>query len=86
MTIGCKTPRGAQQPGKKGPNKKAIVHRVSAWANTNSLVLGQRRIDQKSNEIKAIPELINALELNGTVVTIDAMGCQRHIAEKIVDK
>jgi hypothetical protein len=43
VTIGCKTPRGAQQPGKKGPNKKAIVHRVSAWANTNSLVLGQRK-------------------------------------------
>lgn len=62
------------------------MHLVSAWANTNSLVLGQRRMDEKSNEITAIPKLLAALELSGTVVTIDAMGCQRAIAEKIVDK
>ena len=59
---------------------------VSAWANTNSLVLGQRRVDEKSNEITAIPKLLDALELSGTVVTIDAMGCQRGIAEKIIAK
>ena len=66
--------------------KKTIVHMVSAWANTNSLVLGQRKVDEKSNEITAIPKLLDALELSGTVVTIDAMGCQRTIAEKIVAK
>jgi hypothetical protein len=86
VAIDGKTLRGAQEPSKKGPDKKAIVHMVSAWANTNSLVLGQRRVDEKSNEITAIPKLLDALELGGTVVTIDAMGCQRAIAEKIVDK
>ena len=59
---------------------------VSAWANSNNLVLGQRRVDEKSNEITAIPRLLDALELSGTVVTIDAMGCQRSIAAKIVEK
>ena len=73
--------RGTREPG-----KKAMVHMVSAWANTNSLVLAQRRVDEKSNEITAIPKLLDALELSGTVVTIDAMGCQKSIAEKIVAK
>lgn len=59
---------------------------VSAWANTNNLVLAQRRVDEKSNEITAIPKLLQALELSGTVVTIDAMGCQRTIAEQIVER
>ena len=86
VAIDGKTLRGASEPSKKGPDKKAIVHMVSAWANTNSLVLGQRRVDEKSNEITAIPKLLDALELSGTVVTIDAMGCQRAIAEKIVAK
>jgi predicted transposase YbfD/YdcC len=86
VAIDGKTLRGASEPSKKGPDKKAIVHMVSAWANTNSLVLGQRRVDEKSNEITAIPKLLDALELSGTVVTIDAMGCQRAVAEKIVDK
>jgi predicted transposase YbfD/YdcC len=85
-SLGWKTLRGASEPSKKGPDKKAIVHRVSAWANTNCLVLGQRLVDEKSNEITAIPKLLDALELTGTVVTIDAMGCQRAIAEKIIAK
>ena len=72
--------------GTSVPGKKAIVHMVSAWANTNGLVLAQRRVDEKSNEITAIPKLLDALELSGTVVTIDAMGCQRAIAEKIAAK
>src|SRR6266700_2276287 len=59
--------------------KKAIVHMVSAWANSNNLVLAQRKVEEKSNEITAIPKLLAALELSGTVVTIDAMGCQREI-------
>jgi len=49
-------------------------------------VLGQRKVDEKSNEITAIPKLLNALELAGAVVTIDAMGCQREIASLIVTK
>jgi predicted transposase YbfD/YdcC len=66
--------------------KKALVHMVSAWASANNLVLGQRKVDEKSDEITAIPKLLDALELAGTVVTIDAMGCQREIASRIIEK
>jgi predicted transposase YbfD/YdcC len=62
----------------------AAIHMVSAWASANRLVLGQRKVDEKSNEITAIPELLRTLELNGCLVTIDAMGCQTAIAELIV--
>jgi predicted transposase YbfD/YdcC len=70
--------------GTREPGTKAIVHMVSAWAEGNGLVLAQRKVEDKSNEITAIPKLLDALELSRTVVTIDAMGCQRSIAEKIV--
>lgn len=66
----------------KGTAKRAI-HMVSAWATENGVVLGQRKVDTKSNEITAIPELLDLLALKGCIVTIDAMGCQRAIAEKI---
>ena len=56
---------------------------VSAWAVRNGLVLGQLRVDQKSNEITAVPELLRALELRGCIITLDAMGCQRAIATQI---
>ena len=56
---------------------------VSAWACQNGVVLGQQKTDAKSNEITAIPQLLELLELKGCIVTIDAMGCQREIAEKI---
>ena len=59
------------------------IHIVSAWATTNRLVLGQIKVDEKSNEITAIPELIDALDLTDCVVTIDAMGCQKQIASRI---
>src|ERR1017187_356434 len=72
--------------GTREAGKETLVHMVSAWASANNLVLAQRRVDDKSNEITAIPKLLDALELSRTVVTIDAMGCQRAIAEKIVDK
>ncbi len=72
--------------GTREPGTKAIVHMVSAWAEGNGLVLAQRKVDEKSNEITAIPKLLDALELSGTVVTIDAMGCQKSIAEKIAAK
>jgi hypothetical protein len=62
---------------------KAAIHRVSAWASATSLVLGQLKTEAKSNEITAIPALLNALELSGCIVSIDAMGCQRAIAQTI---
>ena len=72
--------------GTREAGKATLVHMVSAWASANNLVLAQRKVDDKSNEITAIPKLLAALELSGTVVTIDAMGCQRSIAKKIVAK
>ncbi len=62
---------------------KAAIHMVSAWATQNRLVLGQVKVDDKSNEITAIPELLKVLSLNGCIVTIDAMGCQREIVKQI---
>jgi len=72
--------------GTRETGKKKLVHMVSAWAEGNGLVLAQRKVEEKSNEITAIPKLWNALELTGTVVTIDAMGCQREIAKQIIAK
>jgi predicted transposase YbfD/YdcC len=68
----------------KGKKTKAI-HVVSAWANKNKLVLGQIKVDDKSNEITAIPELLKALDVNGCIITIDALGTQTEIAETIVN-
>lgn len=62
------------------------LHLVSAWAAESGLVLGQVATDEKSNEITAIPQLVEMLDLKGATVTIDAMGCQKEIAGKIVDK
>jgi predicted transposase YbfD/YdcC len=59
------------------------LHLVSAWASEQGLVLGQREVDGKSNEITAVPELLDALHLDGCIVTLDAMGCQKSIAERI---
>jgi predicted transposase YbfD/YdcC len=59
---------------------------ISAWATANHLVLGQRKVDEKSNEITAIPELLRLLDVSGCIVTIDAMGCQTEIAEQIIDQ
>jgi hypothetical protein len=59
---------------------------VSAWASENGLALGQIKVDDKSNEITAIPELLNVLALKGCIVTIDAIGCQKQIAGMIADK
>ena len=65
-------------------SSKAAIHMVSAWATANHISLGQVVVDEKSNEITAIPKLLEMLELSGALVTIDAMGCQTEIAEKIV--
>lgn len=63
---------------------RAALHMVSAWACSNRLVLGQEATEEKSNEITAIPKLLQLLELTGCIVTIDAMGCQRAIAAQII--
>ena len=66
-------------------SSKSAIHMVSAWATANLITLGQVVVDAKSNEITAIPKLLEMLELSGALVTIDAMGCQTDIAEAIVD-
>ena len=80
INIDGKTLRGSYDRG----SKKGMIHMVSAWASQNRLVLGQRKVTEKSNEITAIPELLRVLDLNGAVVSIDAMGCQTEIAAQIV--
>jgi predicted transposase YbfD/YdcC len=65
---------------------ESIPYIVSAWASENGLALGQVKVKDKSNEITAIPELLHALQLKGCIVTLDAMGCQKDIAENIIDK
>ncbi len=62
------------------------IHMVSAWASTNGLTLGQRLVEGKSNEITAIPELLELLNITGCIVTLDAMGCQKTIAQTIRDE
>jgi len=66
----------------RGPGKAAL-HLVSAWATANHFTLGQVAVDGKSNEITAIPQLLDLLDLSGAIVTIDAMGCQKGIARQI---
>src|SRR5688572_20105699 len=65
---------------------KSAIHLVSAWASANHLLLGQVKVDEKSNEITAIPALLEMLALGGAIVTIDAMGTQTAIARAIVDQ
>ena len=59
---------------------KSAIHMVSAWASANRLVLGQIKVADRFNEITAIPELLDMLDVSGCTVTIDAMGCQKEIA------
>jgi len=67
-------------------SNKSAIHMVSAFASENGLVIGQVKTNEKSNEITAIPELLEKLVLHGCIVTIDAMGCQKAIAEKITER
>ena len=79
VAIDGKTVRGSSD---KNTGRNAI-HMVSAWAHDSGIVLGQKKVDDKSNEITAIPELLRLLDVSGCIVTIDAMGCQTNIAQKI---
>ncbi|HXT83488.1 MAG TPA: ISAs1 family transposase [Verrucomicrobiae bacterium] len=79
IPIDGKTLRGSHD--KK--NSKAAIHMVSAWSSKNQVVLGQYKVNEKSNEITAIPELLKMLDITGCTVTIDAMGCQKKIASRI---
>jgi hypothetical protein len=81
VAIDGKTVR---RSGKKAG--KGAIHMVSAFAASQRLVLGQVKVAEKSNEITAIPKLLDMLVVEGAIITIDAMGCQRAIAQKIVEK
>ncbi len=80
--IDGKTARGSYD---REQSLKAL-HTVSAWASEHHLVLGQQRVESKSNEITAIPELLNLLDIQGAIITLDAMGTQRQIAAQIMDQ
>ena len=80
IAIDGKTLRQSYDTGRN----KGAIHMVSAWASQNRLVLGQVKVDEKSNEITAIPQLLAVLDLEGCVVTIDAMGAQKAIAQQII--
>ena len=82
IAIDGKTLRRSFQDG----GAKAPIHMVSAWSAKQNLVLGQVKVAEKSNEITAIPKLLDMLVIKGAVVTIDAMGCQREIAAKIIEQ
>ena len=82
IAIDGKTLRGSFDAA----SSKAAIHMVSAWATANHIALGQVVTDEKSNEITAIPRLLELLEIKGCLVTIDAMGCQREIAQQIVER
>jgi len=81
IAIDGKTARGSADSG----IGKSAIHMVSAWASENNLILGQVKTNEKSNEITAIPELLDLITIKDNVITIDAMGTQKDIAKKIID-
>ena len=85
IAIDGKTARGSFTDN-SSKKKLGAIHMVSAWANQAGVSLGQVKTEQKSNEITAIPVLLEMLEIKGCIITIDSMGCQTAIAEKIVAK
>lgn len=76
-----KTVRGSHDRA----NGSQAIHMVSAWASATRLVLAQVKVEEKSNEITVLPDLLTQLTLTGCIVTIDAMGCQRAIAQQVLD-
>lgn len=85
VAVDGKTLRRSFDRDRRGASMKSALHAVSAWSVENHVLLGQQACAEKSNEITAIPELLKLLELNGAIVTIDAMGCQKEIARAIVE-
>lgn len=81
IAIDGKTARGSADSGVG----KSAIHMVSAWASENNLILGQVKAEEKSNEITAIPELLDLISIKDNIITIDAMGTQKDIAKKIID-
>jgi predicted transposase YbfD/YdcC len=78
---------GKQMRGSKDvPAGKEAIYMVSAWATENQLVLGQRKVDEKSNEITAVPQLLKMLDITGCIVTVDAISTQTKIAKTIIDQ
>lgn len=71
------------RPSYDRTSHKAAIHMVIAWATETDLVLGQREVNEKSKEIKALPELLRLLDIHGCIVTVDAIGCQKDVAETI---
>jgi len=84
VAIDGKTMKGSTKASGKNDTVKSKLHMVSAFAAANGISLGQINIDDKSNEITAIPKLLEALDLAECIITIDAMGCQKEIAQKII--
>ena len=82
IAVDGKTLRGSYDTA----TGKAAIHMVSAWATANHISLGQTIVNEKSNEITAIPKLLEIIEVSGGLITIDAMGCQTEIAEKIIEE
>ncbi|CQB50510.1 ISAs1 family transposase [Vibrio cholerae] len=82
IAIDGKTLRGSYDRSKG----KRTIHMVNAFATANRMSIGQLKVDSKSNEITAIPKLLDLLDVKGCLITIDAMGCQKKIAQKILDK
>jgi predicted transposase YbfD/YdcC len=82
VAIDGKTLRGSYDEN----SEQSAIQIVSAWATTNKLVLGQVKVDEKSNEITAIPEFLKVLDMSGCIVTIDAMGCQKEIVKLITQQ
>ncbi|TWT55961.1 Transposase DDE domain protein [Allorhodopirellula solitaria] len=81
VPIDGKTARGSYTDAEKSN----AIHIVSAWASDYGITLGQIAVDSKSNEITAVPQLLDMMELKGTIVTLDAMGCQKAIAKKVIE-
>ena len=82
LNIDGKVLRGAKEAG----NSRSFIHMVSVWSASHHLVLGQKKVSEKSNEITAIPPLLEMLAIRGCLVSIDAMGCQTEIAQVIIEK
>jgi len=82
VAIDGKTVRRSFRKG----DRKSAIHMVSAWACQNNMVLGQQKVNEKSNEITAIPALLQLLDVKGCIITIDAMGCQTEIAQTIINQ